>query len=77
MNPGLALESHMDDTLEKEGEMTEQMEAIPVQTSGNKGFAQDSMPKSLSNGNQSFKPVKPANLVRPQGVKPPPPRRTK
>ena len=30
-----------------------------------------------SNGKSSFKPVKPANLVRPQGVKPPPPGRTK
>ena len=57
--------------------MTERTKAIPVRTSGNSGFAQDSMPKSLSNGNQSFKPVKPEGLVRPQGVKPPPPGRTK
>lgn len=57
--------------------MTERTEAIPVRTSGNWGIAHDSMPKSLSNGNQSFKPVKPENLVRPQGVKPPPPGRTK
>jgi hypothetical protein len=57
--------------------MTERTKTIPVRTSGNWGVAQDSMPKSLSNGNQSFKPVKPENLVRPQGVKPPPPGRTK
>ncbi len=57
--------------------MTERTKAIPVQTSGIRGFAQDSIPKSLSNGNQSFKPVKPENLIRPQGVKPPPPGRTK
>lgn len=57
--------------------MTERTEAIPPRTSGIRGFAQDSMPKSLSSGNQSFKPVKPENLVRPQGVKPPPPGRSK
>jgi hypothetical protein len=57
--------------------MTEQMKAAPVRTSGNRGFAQDSMPKNLANGNQSFKPVKPENLVRPQGIKPPPSRRSK
>ena len=57
--------------------MTEQTRRIPVRTSGNWGVAQDSMPKGLSDGNQSFKPSKPTNLVRPQGVKPPPPRRTK
>jgi len=57
--------------------MTERTKAVPERQSGNWSSANDSMPKSLSNGNQSFKPVKPANLVRPQGVKPPPQGRTK
>jgi hypothetical protein len=57
--------------------MTEQTRAIPVQTNTNWGVAQDSIPEILSNGNPSFKPVKPENLVRPQGIKPPPPGRTK
>ncbi len=52
--------------------MTEQTKAIPARTSGNWGVAQDSMPKSLSNGNQAFMPSKPEGLVRPQGIKPPP-----
>jgi hypothetical protein len=57
--------------------MIERTTAIPARTSSIRGFAQDGMPKSLSSGNQSFKPVKPENLVRPDGVKPPPQRRTK
>jgi hypothetical protein len=67
----------MEDTLGKEKNMTEWLKAITVRAGGSRGVAQDSMPKSLANGNQSFKPAKPANLVRPQGIKPPPPRRTK
>jgi hypothetical protein len=73
----LAPQSQVEDTLEKEEEMTERTEAILARTSGNWSGTNDSMPKSLSSGNQSFKPVKPENLVRPQGVKPPPPRRAK
>ncbi len=57
--------------------MTERTKAIPLQTRVIRGLAQDSMPRSLSKGNQSFKPVKPENLVRPQGIKPPPSGRTK
>ena len=38
--------------------------------------ANDSMPKSLAR-NSAFKPVKPENVARPQGIKPPPPRKTK
>lgn len=76
-NSHLAPPSHVEDTLEEEGDMTDQTKAIPARTSGSRSIANDSMPKNLSNGNQSFKPVKPESLVRPQGVKPPPPRRAK
>jgi hypothetical protein len=51
--------------------------ATPVAASSNWVLAHDGMPKNLANGNQSFKPTKPENLVRPEGVKPPPVRRPK
>jgi hypothetical protein len=55
--------------------MTERTTAISMRTSEDKFFGGEV--RITSNGNQSFKPSKPANLVRPQGIKPPPPRRSK
>jgi len=57
--------------------MTEQAKAVVEHRNGNRSIAFDGMPKSLSSGNQTFKPAKPENLVRPQGIKPPPSGRTK
>jgi hypothetical protein len=57
--------------------MTQPTKSTPARANGNRSFAQDSMPKNLASGNQTFTPVKPPNLVRPQGVKPPPSGQTK
>jgi hypothetical protein len=57
--------------------MTEQEKVIPAWTSGGTFLTAEGETRSASSGNQTFKPVKPENLVRPQGVKPPPPGRTK
>jgi len=57
--------------------MTEQANAVSAWKDGGRFITAEGEVRSLSNGNQTFKPVKPANLVRPQGVKPPPPGRTK
>jgi hypothetical protein len=66
----------LEETLDKEKDMTEWLKSIPVRIIKNLDIG-DSIPKTFSSGNQSFKPSKPANLVRPQGIKPPPPGRTK
>jgi hypothetical protein len=66
------MQSLVVDTFDEGKIMTEQANRISALPNGGRSCANDSMPKSLSNGNQAFKPVKPANLVRPQGIKPPP-----
>jgi hypothetical protein len=67
----------MEDTQKREGEMTKLNDVVPVSTNNSGYDSINKIYKSVPAGNLTFKPVKPENLVRPQGIKPPPPGRTK
>jgi hypothetical protein len=57
--------------------MAEQINNIPVWKVAGTTLTTDGVSKGVSSANSTFKPAKPENLVRPQGVKPPPAGRTR
>lgn len=54
--------------------MTEHTKTVQTWPSANRVRTTDGVSKSVPSGNSQFTPIKPANVIRPQGIKPPPPR---